>query len=81
MARGKNALPLLTARLLKLVRYPNRIRGFISMGHVRAIINIEDLDIQTDIYKIVSQNLPFVGFGGYQESLKQNQRKLNHHQD
>ncbi|HEY6143484.1 MAG TPA: ParB/RepB/Spo0J family partition protein [Flavobacterium sp.] len=32
--------------------------GFISMGHGRAIINIEDLDIQTDIYqKIVSQNL------------------------
>jgi ParB family chromosome partitioning protein len=28
------------------------------MGHGRAIINIEDLDIQTDIYqKIVSQNL------------------------
>jgi len=32
--------------------------GFISMGHGRAIINIEDQDIQTDIYqKIVSQNL------------------------
>ncbi|MBC5837266.1 ParB/RepB/Spo0J family partition protein [Flavobacterium muglaense] len=32
--------------------------GFISMGHGRAIINIEDLDIQTDIYqKIVIQNL------------------------
>jgi len=32
--------------------------GFISMGHGRAIINIEDHDIQTDIYqKIVSQNL------------------------
>jgi ParB family chromosome partitioning protein len=30
--------------------------GFISMGHGRAIINIEDLDIQTDIYqKIVSK--------------------------
>lgn len=28
------------------------------MGHGRAIINIEDLDVQTDIYqKIVSQNL------------------------
>jgi ParB family chromosome partitioning protein len=28
------------------------------MGHGRAIINIEDLDIQTDIYqRIVSQNL------------------------
>jgi len=32
--------------------------GFISMGHGRAIINVEDLDVQTDIYqKIVSQNL------------------------
>ncbi|WP_347052791.1 ParB/RepB/Spo0J family partition protein [Flavobacterium olei] len=32
--------------------------GFISMGHGRAIINIDDLDVQTDIYqKIVSQNL------------------------
>jgi hypothetical protein len=27
------------------------IRRFISMGHGRAIINIEDLDIQTDIYQ------------------------------
>lgn len=32
--------------------------GFISMGHGRALINIEDEDIQTDIYhKIISQNL------------------------
>jgi ParB family chromosome partitioning protein len=32
--------------------------GFISMGHGRAMINIEDQDVQTDIYqKIVSQNL------------------------
>lgn len=32
--------------------------GFISMGHGRAIINIEDHDAQTDIYhKIISQNL------------------------
>lgn len=32
--------------------------GFISMGHGRAIINIENQDIQTNIYqKIVSQNL------------------------
>ncbi|SFD69885.1 ParB/RepB/Spo0J family partition protein [Flavobacterium phragmitis] len=32
--------------------------GFISMGHGRAIINIDDLEAQTDIYqKIVSQNL------------------------
>ncbi|MGH2666441.1 ParB/RepB/Spo0J family partition protein [Flavobacterium sp.] len=32
--------------------------GFISMGHGRAIINVESHDVQTDIYqKIVSQNL------------------------
>jgi ParB family transcriptional regulator, chromosome partitioning protein len=32
--------------------------GFISMGHGRAIINVENHDVQTDIYqKIVSQNL------------------------
>jgi ParB family chromosome partitioning protein len=49
--------------------------GFISMGHGRAIINIEDLDIQTDIYqKIVSQNLSVRDtealVKNYQESLK-----------
>ena len=49
--------------------------GFISMGHGRAIINIEDLDIQTDIYqKIVSQNLSVRDtealVKSYQESLK-----------
>lgn len=49
--------------------------GFISMGHGRAIINIEDLDAQTDIYqKIVSQNLSVreteVLVKNYQESLK-----------
>jgi ParB family chromosome partitioning protein len=32
--------------------------GFITMGHGRAIINIDDHDVQTDIYqKIVSRNL------------------------
>ena len=32
--------------------------GFISMGHGRAIINIEDHDVQTDIYhKIIKENL------------------------
>ncbi|WNM18835.1 ParB/RepB/Spo0J family partition protein [Flavobacterium capsici] len=32
--------------------------GFISMGHGRALINIEDLDVQSDIYhKIVLENL------------------------
>jgi ParB family chromosome partitioning protein len=49
--------------------------GFITMGHGRAIINIEDLDIQTDIYqKIVSQNLSVRDTEAlvkkYQDSLK-----------
>ena len=49
--------------------------GFISMGHGRAIINIENQDIQTDIYqKIVSQNLSVRDtealVKNYQESLK-----------
>lgn len=49
--------------------------GFISMGHGRAIINIEDQDIQADIYqKIVSQNLSVreteTLVKNYQESLK-----------
>lgn len=49
--------------------------GFISMGHGRAIINILDQDIQTDIYqKIVSQNLSVRDtetlVKNYQESLK-----------
>jgi ParB family chromosome partitioning protein len=49
--------------------------GFITMGHGRAIINIDDLDIQTDIYqKIVSQNLSVRDtealVKNYQESLK-----------
>ena len=49
--------------------------GFISMGHGRAIINIEDQDIQTDIYqKIVSENLSVREteslVKNYQESIK-----------
>ena len=49
--------------------------GFISMGHGRAIISIEDLDIQTDIYqKILSENLSVreteTLVKNYQESLK-----------
>jgi len=49
--------------------------GFISMGHGRAIINIDDLDVQTDIYqKIVSGNLSVreteTLVKNYQESLK-----------
>jgi ParB family transcriptional regulator, chromosome partitioning protein len=49
--------------------------GFITMGHGRAIINIDDHDIQTDIYqKIVSQNLSVreteALVKAYHESLK-----------
>ncbi|WP_395042866.1 ParB/RepB/Spo0J family partition protein [Flavobacterium sp.] len=49
--------------------------GFISMGHGRAMITIEDQDIQSDIYhKIVSQNLSVRDTESlikkYQEGLK-----------
>lgn len=49
--------------------------GFISMGHGRAIINVDDHDVQTDIYqKIVSQNLSVreteALVKNYQDSLK-----------
>lgn len=49
--------------------------GFISMGHGRAIINIEDQDVQTDIYqKIVSDNLSVreteTLVKNYQDSIK-----------
>ena len=49
--------------------------GFISMGHGRAIINIEDHDAQADIYhKIISKNLSVreteTLVKSYQESLK-----------
>ena len=49
--------------------------GFISMGHGRAIINIEDQEVQTDIYqKIVSQNLSVreteALVKNYQDSIK-----------
>ncbi len=49
--------------------------GFISMGHGRAIINIEDLDVQTEIYqKILSDNLSVreteALVKNHQESLK-----------
>jgi len=55
--------------------------GFISMGHGRAIITIEDQDVQTDIYqKIVSQNLSVreteTLVKNYQESLKPIPTKL-----
>ncbi|RZJ36150.1 MAG: ParB/RepB/Spo0J family partition protein [Flavobacterium sp.] len=49
--------------------------GFISMGHGRAIINVDDHDVQTDIYqKIVSRNLSVreteALVKAHQESLK-----------
>lgn len=49
--------------------------GFISMGHGRAIINIDDHDAQSDIYhQIISRNLSVreteALVKGYQESLK-----------
>jgi ParB family transcriptional regulator, chromosome partitioning protein len=49
--------------------------GFISMGHGRAIINIENQEVQSEIYqKIVSQNLSVreteVLVKNYQESIK-----------
>lgn len=55
--------------------------GFISMGHGRAIINIENQDVQTDIYqKIVSQNLSVRDtealVKNYQDSLKPHQSEV-----
>lgn len=68
------------ANYLRLLRLDPIIQtgirdGFISMGHGRAIINIEDQDVQTDIYqKIVSQNLSVreteTLVKNYHESLK-----------
>jgi ParB family transcriptional regulator, chromosome partitioning protein len=54
--------------------------GFISMGHGRAIITVEDHDVQSDIYhKIVSQNLSVrqteALVKNYQESLKPSAQK------
>ncbi|MTG98156.1 MULTISPECIES: ParB/RepB/Spo0J family partition protein [Myroides] len=51
--------------------------GFISMGHGRAIINVEDLDVQTTIYhKIIMENLSVRETEAlvkqYQEDLKGN---------
>lgn len=51
------------ANYLRLLRLDPIIQtgirdGFITMGHGRAIINVDDLDIQTDIYQaIISENL------------------------
>lgn len=47
-------------RLLKLdpIIQTGMRDGFISMGHGRALINIDDQDVQSDIYhKVVTQNL------------------------
>ena len=49
--------------------------GFISMGHGRALINIDNQDIQSDIYhKVVTQNLSVreteALVKNYQDSLK-----------
>ncbi|WP_158961332.1 ParB/RepB/Spo0J family partition protein [Myroides fluvii] len=51
------------ANYLRLLRLDPIIQtgirdGFITMGHGRAIITIDDLDVQTDIYhKIIAENL------------------------
>ena len=54
---------------------------FISMGHGRALINIEDQDVQSDIYqKIIFQNLSVreteTLVKNYQDSLKPNAIKI-----
>ncbi|MBP6039084.1 MAG: ParB/RepB/Spo0J family partition protein [Flavobacterium sp.] len=64
-------------RLLKLdpIIQTGMRDGFISMGHGRALINIENQDIQSDIYhKVVTQNLSVREteslVKNYQDSLK-----------
>ena len=64
-------------RLLKLdpIIQTGMRDGFISMGHGRALIGIEDQDVQSDIYhKVVTQNLSVREteslVKSYQESLK-----------
>jgi ParB family chromosome partitioning protein len=64
-------------RLLKLdpIIQTGMRDGFISMGHGRALINIENQDIQSDIYhKVVTQNLSVreaeALVRSYQDSLK-----------
>ena len=65
------------ANYLRLLRLDPIIQtgirdGFISMGHGRAIINVEDHDIQTDIYqRIVSKNL----------SVRETEALVKNHQD
>lgn len=69
-------------RLLKLdpIIQTGMRDGFISMGHGRALINIEDTDAQIDIYrKIVSQSLSVREtenlVKAYQEGLKPKAKK------
>jgi len=64
-------------RLLKLdpIIQTGMRDGFISMGHGRALINIENQDVQSDIYhKVVTQNLSVreteALVKNYQDSLK-----------
>ena len=64
-------------RLLKLdpIIQTGMRDGFISMGHGRALINIDDQDVQSDIYhKVVTQNLSVreteALVKNYQDSLK-----------
>jgi ParB family transcriptional regulator, chromosome partitioning protein len=64
-------------RLLKLdpIIQTGMRDGFISMGHGRALINIDNQDVQSDIYhKVVTQNLSVreteALVKNYQESLK-----------
>jgi ParB family transcriptional regulator, chromosome partitioning protein len=64
-------------RLLKLdpIIQTGMRDGFISMGHGRALINIDDQDVQSDIYhKVVTQSLSVRDTEAlvkkYQESLK-----------
>ena len=71
-------------RLLKLdpIIQTGMRDGFISMGHGRALINIENQDIQSDIYhKVVTQNLSVREteslVKNYQDSLKPKAAKTN----
>ncbi|AWM14331.1 ParB/RepB/Spo0J family partition protein [Flavobacterium sp. NRK F10] len=71
-------------RLLKLdpIIQTGMRDGFISMGHGRALINIDDTDVQSDIYhKVVTQNLSVRETEAlvkkYHESLKPKTAKAN----
>lgn len=71
-------------RLLKLdpIIQTGMRDGFISMGHGRALINIDNQDVQSDIYhKVVTQNLSVreteAIVKSYQDRLKPKATKLN----